>query len=101
DLLLGEVVIQRVTIEGAKVRLRIEQGQIVNLPKLPDVGDDDGLSWFGTTRRLPLEELLVRQASLEIDAAPTFTGQLDQVLIHAQVDEHARIRLAARSGAGE
>ncbi len=92
----GKLEIKRVIIEGAVVRLRIEDGEVVNLPKLPSAAKG-----ARTPERLPLEQFVVRRASLHVDGEPDFTGRLSEVLIQLKVLGAADLSLDLRAGAGE
>ncbi len=93
----GRVTLKRVVIEGAVVRLRIEDGQIVNLPTLPAASADTA----EVPERLPLEELVVRRATLQVDGEPAYSGLLSDVLIRLWVHGDHDIGLRLSTGAGE
>lgn len=93
----GKLEIKQVAIEGAVVRLRIEDGQIVNLPKLPSGAKTSA----STPERLPLEELVVRRATLHVDGQPKFSGQLSDVFIQLKVLGIAALSLEVQAGAGK
>ncbi len=95
-LLRGELELARIQIEGAYVRLRIEDGKIVNLPTLHGATTDDG-----RPSRLPLEELIVRRAKLVVDAAPLLSGSLEQLSAVARVTDGTRISLQLSVGKGQ
>jgi translocation and assembly module TamB len=94
-LLRGEFRLKRVVIEQAHVRLRVEDGKIVNLPELGSHEPDPGQS-----QRLPLRELIVRDASVEVDAAPAYRASLEQVQIALGVTGGTLLDLGARVGGG-
>jgi translocation and assembly module TamB len=93
-LLRGEFRLKRVLIDGAHVRLRVEDGKLVNLPQLSVESDP------GETQRLPLRELVVRDATVEVDAAPEYTAVLEQVQIALGVTGGTLLDLGARAGGG-
>ncbi len=95
-LLRGRVQISRLQIEGAFVRLRVEDGRIVNLPELPLADDEQGAA----PQRLPLEELIVRRAQLFIDGAPGLSGSLSRLNLVARVTDGTRIQVQLSAGEG-
>lgn len=94
-LLRGDFRLKRVVIDRAHVRLRVEEGQVVNLPDLRALEPDPSES-----QRLPLRELIVRDASVEVDAAPLYTAELRQVQIALGVTGGTLLELGARAGGG-
>jgi len=92
----GKVEIKRVTIEGAVVRLRVEDGKVVNLPILPSTAKSPE-----KPEKLPLEELVVRRASLHVDGEPKFAGTLSDVLIQLKVLGAQELSLDVSAGKGK
>ncbi|MDB4990347.1 MAG: hypothetical protein JWN04_5525, partial [Myxococcaceae bacterium] len=96
-LLRGELNFKRLIIEGAKVRLRVVDGVVVNLPDLrrraSDTDDDELLE-------LPLEELVIHHAALEVDGSPSFRATLGAVNIVARVADRTRVNLQLSAGRG-
>ena len=75
SLVRGHFRLKRIIIDHAVVRLRVEEGQIVNLPRLtaqPQPNKPEN-------RRLPLRVLLVREATVEVDAQPLYHAALQHV----------------------
>jgi translocation and assembly module TamB len=94
-LLRGEFRLKRVLIDQAHVRLRVEEGRVVNLPQLSSAETDPG-----EAQRLPLRELAVRDATVEIDAAPQYTAVFEQVHVALGVTGGTLLDLGARAGSG-
>ncbi len=97
SLLRGRVEIARLQVEGAYVRLRIEDGRIVNLPELPITKKKREAT---ATERVPLEELIVRRARLVVDGTPTFSGELSRLNLVARVTDGTRVQLQLSVGEG-
>ena len=94
-LLRGEFRLKRVLIDRAHVRLRVEDGHIVNLPRLSAAEPDRA-----EAQRLRLREFLVRDATLEVDAAPGYTARLERVQIALGVTGDTLLDLSVRAGGG-
>ncbi len=94
-LLRGEFRLKRVVIDRAHVRLRVEDDRIVNLPRLSAAQPERA-----ETQRLPLRELLVRDAKVEVDASPDYTAVLEQVHIALGVTGGTLLDLGVRAGSG-
>ena len=96
-LLQGELKLKRLIIEGARVRLRVIDGKVVNLPDPRDqakLNEDEGQA------KLPLDELVIHHAQLEVDASPTLRAQLLAVNIVARVADGTRVALQMSAGKG-
>ncbi|MDB4977555.1 MAG: hypothetical protein JWN48_5896 [Myxococcaceae bacterium] len=96
-LLRGELKLKRLIVEGARVRLRVIDGAVVNLPDLrkrssPEV--DDG------PLELPLDELVIHHATLEVDGSPGYKAQLGAVNLVARISERTRVNLQLSAGRG-
>jgi len=96
-LLRGQVEIARLQIEGAYIRLKVEEGRLVNLPTLPR---DETPGVRGRPVRLPLEELIVRRARVSVEGDSRFTGKLDRVNLVARVSEATRVSVQLSVGNG-
>lgn len=96
-LLRGKITLKRVVIEGAVVRLRVVDGKFVNLPTLPQASAPRS----EMPDQLPLKELEVRRATLQVDGAPDYSGLLSDVLIRLRVHGDHDVSLRVSSGAGE
>ncbi len=96
SLLRGELKLKRLLIEGARVRLRVEGDQIVNLPTLPKAAPERE-----QTLHIPLQELVIHHAELEVDARPRFQAQLSAVNIVARVADQTRMNLQLSAGKGQ
>jgi translocation and assembly module TamB len=97
-LLQGELKLKRLLIEGARVRLRVVDGAIVNLPDLPsrsEAPDEDG------PLELPLDELVIHHAQLDLDASPKLRATLRAVNLVARITDGTRVTLQLSSGTGE
>lgn len=92
--LRGEFELSQVRIEGAYVRLRVENGRITNL------GTQPASAKPRETSKLPLEELVVHDAHVFVDGSPSFAGSLDQFNLALRVSEGTRINLSASAGKG-
>jgi len=97
DLLRGRVEIARLQVEGAYVRLRVVDGQVVNLPPPRAPKPKSGVP---PPRRWPLEELIVRRARLYVDGTPSFAGSLDRLNLVARVTEGTRVSVQSSVGSG-
>ena len=96
-LLRGELQLKRIIVEGARLRLRVIDGEIVNLPKLPqrpEREDDEPV-------RIPLRELVVLQASVEVEAKPAYRASLTGVNVIARIVDGERVNLQVSAGQGE
>ncbi len=94
-LLRGRVQIAQLQIEGAYVRLRVQDGRIVNLPTLP-------LSKTGRVvpERVPLEEVIVHRARLVVDATPGPVASMEHLNLVARVSEGTRASVLLSVGQG-
>lgn len=92
----GKFRLKRILIDGPHVRLRVQDGQIVNLPKItrePDTSPEN--------RKLPLKELVVRGASVQVDALPEYSASLERVHIALGITRGTLLDLSVHAGAGE
>ncbi|HEX5656342.1 MAG TPA: translocation/assembly module TamB domain-containing protein [Polyangiales bacterium] len=96
-LLRGELKIKRLIIQGARVRLRVKDGEIVNLPTFAarDAPLDDGPTQF------PLDELVIQRAQVTVDANPAYRMRLDGVNLVARVADSTRVNLQLSTGQGK
>ena len=76
-LLRGQVDLHAITIERATVWLKVRNGQIENLPALPETSRKPT-----DTLELPFNWLHIEQARLVVDAAPIAQGELRNIEIH-------------------
>jgi translocation and assembly module TamB len=91
----GKLRLKRILIEKPALRLRVEDGRIVNLPRL--AGEPDA----NENRSLPLRQLVVHEASVELDAAPNYGARLDGVNIVLGVTHGTLLELTAEARSGE
>jgi translocation and assembly module TamB len=96
SLLRGELRLRRIIIEKPHVRLRVEDGKIVNLPTIAQKPDP-----HPGKRTLPLRELLVNDAEVELDAAPSYRAHLQHVNVALGVTEGTLLDLSLKAPAGE
>jgi translocation and assembly module TamB len=96
-LLRGQIDIERILIEGARVRLRVVDGRIVNLPTFAD----DLTERKGKVERIPLEELVIQKARLTVDGGDALRGALHGMNAVLRVVDGTRLRLQLSVGAGE
>ncbi|MET0287388.1 MAG: hypothetical protein ABW352_23080, partial [Polyangiales bacterium] len=96
-LLRGELKLKRLIIQGARVRLRVRDGAIVNLPtfKATDRPLDDAPPKF------PLDELVIQRAQVSVDANPSYSMRLDGVNLVARVADGTRVNLQLSTGQGK
>lgn len=92
-LVRGKLKLKRVIIEGARVRLRVQDGKLVNGPSFAETTRDGPL-------RIPLDELLVHRATVEVDARPSYRGTLGGVNVVARISDGTRVNLQVTSGEG-
>lgn len=97
-LLKGELKLKRLIIEGARVRLRVKDGAIVNLPNFratdPAMEDDDA------PLHVPLDELVVHHAQVDVDAGDDFHGTLSAVNVVARITDGTRMNVQLSAGQG-
>jgi translocation and assembly module TamB len=94
--LRGELKLKRLIIQGARVRLRVKDGEIVNLPTFQaqdHAMDEEPL-------RFPLDELVIQRAALAVDASPAYQINLDGVNVVARVADGTRVNLQLSTGKG-
>ncbi|HEY6882123.1 MAG TPA: hypothetical protein VI299_29035, partial [Polyangiales bacterium] len=99
-LLHGELKLKRLIIQGARVRLRVKDGQIVNLPTF---ATQDAPLEEGEPVRFPLDELVIQRAQVSVDANPSYRMALDGVNIVARVPSgtnRTRVNLQLSAGQG-
>lgn len=94
DLLLAELELKRIQIEGARVRLAVREGKVVNLPHFELSEDADASS------RIPLEQLILRQAQFDLDMYPHGSASLEQVSLLLQVEDGVRVQVKVESRGG-
>jgi translocation and assembly module TamB len=94
-LLRGEFRLRRIIIEQPLVRLRVENGEFVNLPTLAQKPDPN------EKRSLPLRELLVTDAEVELDASPSYRARLTHVNVALGVTKGTLLDLSLKAKAGE
>ncbi|HEX6243865.1 MAG TPA: hypothetical protein VFZ61_23280, partial [Polyangiales bacterium] len=96
SLARGKLRLKRILIEKPTVRLRVEQGRIVNLPTFAREPEPTN-----EKRTLPLRQLLVHDASLEIDGAPAYSARLEGVNIVLGVTRGTLLDLNVEARSGE
>lgn len=97
-LLQGELKLKRLIIEGARVRLLVRDGAVVNLPDLRARARPDDAQ---ETLNIPLDELLIHHASLQVDGGERFMADLSAVNIVARIAEGTRVNFQLSTGRGQ
>lgn len=98
-LLSGELKLKRLIIEGAQVRLKIEDGQVVNLPNFH--AKDRAQDTDDAPLEIPLDELVIHHAQLHVESrAPNFQASLTAVNIVARVTDGTRMSVQLSAGKG-
>ncbi len=90
--LTGGIDLQTIEIDEPQVHLRIEDGAVVNLPRLPEGGDGPVT--------LPFDRLIVRDAAVSFDAPPHGSGALRRLDLTVEADGQV-MDIALESEEGE
>ncbi len=96
-LMNGELKLKRLIIQGARVRLRVQDGELVNLPTFQpqDRALEEGPTKF------PLDELVIQRAQVTVDANPSYRMRLEGVNLVARVSDETRVNLQLSTGRGK
>src|SRR3954447_2154333 len=89
-LLRGKLQIERILIEGAHVRLKVQDGKVLNLPTFAP-GPVPTKRKASVPRRLPLRELVVRRARFTVEADPKLRGSLEGVNAVVRIIDGTRV----------
>jgi translocation and assembly module TamB len=96
----GELVIERILIEGAEVRLKVVDQRLVNMPTFAQAAVDPNKP-KPKNERIPLEELVIRRARLTVDGRPGFNASLHGMNAVVRVIDGTRLRVQLSVGEGE
>ena len=92
-LLRGQVDLDAIELDGARVHLVIRDGELRNLPRIEGGGGESELN-------LPFGALVIRDAALSVDAEPIASGTLEHVDVTVRAAQPGVIAVAAQAAAG-
>jgi translocation and assembly module TamB len=98
-LLAGELKLKRLMIEGARVRLKVEDGRVLNLPNFRS--RDRSKEEDDAPLDIPLDELVIHHAQVDVEAeGPRLKGSIGAVNVVARITDGARMTVQLSAGRG-